>query len=142
MLEQLAHLRSLSETPRYNIKAVVQQTHVNISTLRAWEQRYGVPSPNRSEHGHRLYSQRDIAIIKWLKQCTDEGLAISQAVQMLRDSGLLGSGAEAVLPFAPVVAASSGGWSEMRAQLLDALLNANMRQAHILVNTVSTMHPV
>ena len=78
MIESINNLLSLSDTPRYNIKAVVQQTQVNISTLRAWEQRYGVPHPQRSGHGHRLYSQRDIAIITWLRQCTENGLAISQ----------------------------------------------------------------
>jgi hypothetical protein len=64
MLEQVHHLLTLSDVPRYNIKAVVQQTQVNVSTLRAWEQRYGVPRPTRSDHGHRLYSQRDIEIIE------------------------------------------------------------------------------
>ena len=63
MNEHIKHLLSLPDTPRYNIKAVVQQTSVNISTLRAWEQRYGIPNPKRSEHGHRLYSQRDVAIM-------------------------------------------------------------------------------
>ncbi len=51
MNEHIKHLLSLPDTPRYNIKAVVQQTSVNISTLRAWEQRYGIPNPKRSEHG-------------------------------------------------------------------------------------------
>lgn len=64
MDEHVAHLLALSTTPRYNIKAVVQQTQVTFSTLRAWEQRYGVPHPNRSTHGHRLYSARDVGVIK------------------------------------------------------------------------------
>ncbi len=33
MLENLAHLPSLSDAPRYNIKSVVQQTHFNITCL-------------------------------------------------------------------------------------------------------------
>lgn len=141
MIEQLSHVLSLSDTPRYNIKAVVQQTHVNISTLRAWEQRYGIPRPNRSDHGHRLYSQRDIAVIKWLKQCTDNGLAISQAVMMLRESKTLDTASVAIaIPTIPQ--SITGGWAELRAQLLDALLNVNLRQAHMLVNTVSTMCPI
>jgi len=140
MVEQLSHLLSLSDTPRYNIKAVVQQTHVNISTLRAWEQRYGIPTPNRSDHGHRLYSQRDIAIIKWLKQCTDDGLAISQAVTMLRESKILDTTPTSVsLPTIPQHVGN--GWPEIRAKLLDALLSVNMRQAHLLVNTAATMFP-
>jgi DNA-binding transcriptional MerR regulator len=140
MIEQLSHLLSLSDTPRYNIKAVVQQTHVNISTLRAWEQRYGIPTPNRSDHGHRLYSQRDIAVIKWLKQCTDDGLAISQAVTMLRESKILDT-TPASLSLPTIPKQIGGGWEEIRAKLLDTLLSANMRQAHLLVNTVSTMFP-
>lgn len=141
MIEQLAHLLALSDTPRYNIKAVVQQTHVNISTLRAWEQRYGIPSPNRSDHGHRLYSQREIAVIKWLKQCTDEGLAISQAVTMLRESKIMDA-TPAVVTVPTLPQQSTGNWRELRGQLLDALFNLNMRQAHILVNTAATMYPV
>lgn len=71
------------DAPLYNTKAVVIETGINASTLRAWERRYGVPSPNRSESGYRLYSQRDMAIIKWLKDQLENGITISQAVQML-----------------------------------------------------------
>jgi MerR family transcriptional regulator, light-induced transcriptional regulator len=141
MIEQLSHLLSLSDTPRFNIKAVVQQTHVNISTLRAWEQRYGIPHPNRSDHGHRLYSQRDIAVIKWLRQCTEDGLAISQAVSMLLESHILDAKPTTViLPTIPQHVPN--GWPELRAQLLDALFSVNMRQAHMIVNTASTMFPI
>jgi MerR family transcriptional regulator, light-induced transcriptional regulator len=136
MVTEIYRLLELSETPRYNIKAVVQQTNVNISTLRAWELRYGVPHPNRSEHGHRLYSERDIAVVKWLKQCTDEGLAISQAVAMLDEMNTLQK-AEPSTP-APV----AHGWVELREQLLDALIAVDLRQAHMLVNTVCTMYPL
>jgi DNA-binding transcriptional MerR regulator len=137
MVEQLDNLLTLSDTPRYNIKAVVQQTQVNISTLRAWEQRYGVPHPKRSEHGHRLYSQRDVAIIKWLKQCTEGGLAISQAIVMLRDA----DAHDCDDLSAPAPAASSG-WAAMCEQLLDALADVNLRQAHLLVNTICTLFPI
>ncbi len=39
----------------------------HLGAAHAWERRYGVPSLQRSDHGHRLYSQRDVAIIKWLE---------------------------------------------------------------------------
>ena len=123
-------------------RQVVQQTHVNISTLRAWEQRYGIPEPNRSDHGHRLYSQRDIAVVKWLKQCTDNGLAISQAVQLLRESHLMDGLQNSSQHISTETDIASASWREMRAQLLDALLTVNLRKAHVLVNTASIMHPV
>lgn len=73
-----------STDPIFNVKAVVHQTGVSAATLRAWERRYGVPSPPRTESGYRLYSARDIAIIRWLKAQVESGLSISQAVQLLR----------------------------------------------------------
>ncbi len=73
-------LGSYTTTPLYNIKAVVQATNISPSTLRAWERRYNVCQPQRSASGYRLYSDQDIAIIRWLKAQVDSGMSISQAV--------------------------------------------------------------
>lgn len=72
------------ETPTYNLRAVVQETGLKADTLRAWERRYGLPVPKRSEGGHRLYSRRDIEILKWLVARVAEGLTISRAVELWR----------------------------------------------------------
>jgi len=50
-----------SKTPTYNLKVVIRETGLNADTLRAW---------------HRLYSQYDIEIIKWLMERQKEGLRI------------------------------------------------------------------
>jgi DNA-binding transcriptional MerR regulator len=70
----------LSRMPNYNLKAVIQETQVSADTLRAWERRYGLPMPQRTRGGHRLYSERDIHTIHWLRKQLDEGLSISRAV--------------------------------------------------------------
>ena len=57
---------SISKNPAFNLKAVLQETNIAADTLRAWERRYGLPMPERTEGGHRLYSQYDIETIKWL----------------------------------------------------------------------------
>ena len=77
-------LRDFSTAPLYNIKAVVQATQVSPSTLRAWERRYNMCRPGRSDSGYRLYSDRDVAIIRWLKTQVDAGVSISQAVAWLQ----------------------------------------------------------
>jgi len=77
------HFGDYDDAPIYTIKTVVQQTGITPATLRAWERRYNVLSPGRSEGGYRLYSERDIAILKWLKQQTDSGVSISSAVALL-----------------------------------------------------------
>lgn len=73
-----------SDEPVYNVKAVSHQTGIAAATLRAWERRYGVPSPPRTDSGYRLYSARDVAIIRWLKSQIENGMSISQAVHLLR----------------------------------------------------------
>ena len=76
-------LGSYDDTPIYTIKTVVQQTGIMSATLRAWERRYGCLSPSRSDSGYRLYSERDMAILRWLKGQVDAGVSISRAVALL-----------------------------------------------------------
>ncbi len=67
-------------TPHYPLNKAVEETGMSADALRAWERRYGLPMPHRTAGGHRLYSQRDIAIVKWLRARQKEGMRISQAV--------------------------------------------------------------
>ncbi len=66
----------------FNSKAVVKETGLKPDTLRAWERRYGLPKPQRTAGGHRLYSQRDIDTLNWLIVRQQEGLSISRAVNL------------------------------------------------------------
>jgi methanogenic corrinoid protein MtbC1 len=75
---------TISKTPAYNLKVVVAETGIKPDTLRAWERRYGLPEPGRTKGKHRLYSQYDLAIIKWLMARQSEGLSISRAVKLWR----------------------------------------------------------
>ncbi|MGB9847504.1 MAG: MerR family transcriptional regulator [Desulfotomaculales bacterium] len=72
------------DTPIYTIKTVVERTGIAPATLRAWERRYGILSPRRSGGGYRLYSERDIAILRWLKSQVEAGIPISRAVALLQ----------------------------------------------------------
>src|SRR6266568_2848806 len=78
------HLEHYSNVPLFNTKAVVQQTGITAPTLRAWERRYMILSPERAQNDYRLYSERDIAIIRWLKDRVDAGMSISQAIALFR----------------------------------------------------------
>lgn len=70
--------------PAYNLKAVIRETGLTPATLRAWERRYGLFKPQRSSGGHRLYSEDEISLIKWLVARQKEGLSISRAVDLWR----------------------------------------------------------
>jgi DNA-binding transcriptional MerR regulator len=78
-------MHTISDTPAFNLKVVLQETGIKPDTIRAWERRYGLPEPERTAGGHRLYSQRDIEMIKWLMVRQDEGLSISRAVDLWRN---------------------------------------------------------
>src|SRR3989304_5896469 len=82
-MAESSRLSSYDDTPVYTIKTVVQQTGITPATLRDWERRYGVLSPGRSDGGYRLYSERDIARLRWLKSQVDAGVSISSAVVLL-----------------------------------------------------------
>ena len=73
------------KAPAYNLKVVLQLTGIKPDTLRAWERRYGLPLPQRTAGGHRLYSKHDIEMIKWLMLRQDEGMRINRAIELWRD---------------------------------------------------------
>lgn len=71
--------------PIYNIKAVSSMLDLLPVTLRAWERRYGLPTPHRGKQGYRLYSPYDVRLLRWLKQQNDTGMSIGQAVKYLNE---------------------------------------------------------
>jgi MerR family transcriptional regulator, light-induced transcriptional regulator len=90
----------LSKIPAFNLKAVLRETNLAADTLRAWERRYGLPKPQRTGGGHRLYSQYDIETIKWLMTRQREGLSISRAVDLWNE--ISASGADPLAGSAPL----------------------------------------
>ena len=46
------------------IRTVSILTGVNAVTIRAWERRYGLITPQRTPKGHRLYTHQDVERIR------------------------------------------------------------------------------
>jgi MerR family transcriptional regulator, light-induced transcriptional regulator len=72
------------DEPKYSIKVVSTQTGIRAVTLRAWERRHEILTPFRSDNRYRLYSDRDVAILRWVKNRVDSGISISHAVDELK----------------------------------------------------------
>lgn len=81
----MAMIVDLPDDPKFTIKTVATQTGIRPVTLRAWERRHEVLTPHRGDNHYRLYSERDVAILRWLKSRIDEGISISSATQELRN---------------------------------------------------------
>jgi DNA-binding transcriptional MerR regulator len=57
----------------YRIGTVSKLTGISPDTLRIWERRYQVVTPQRSSAGGRLYSAEDISRLKLIRQLVDKG---------------------------------------------------------------------
>lgn len=75
----MATIGDLSNTPEHTIRTVSERTGVPAVTLRMWERRYAVVRPSRSRGNYRLYSERDVALLRWLKHEVDTGTPIRHA---------------------------------------------------------------
>lgn len=73
----------MSDLGRYRIRAVAEMTGVSAATLRQWERRYGVPSPDRTEAAYRLYGPRDIAQIERMVALGEQGVSPSEAARIV-----------------------------------------------------------
>ncbi|WP_434699520.1 MerR family transcriptional regulator [Pseudomonas sp. D1-1] len=67
----------------FPIREVARVTGVNPVTLRAWERRYGLIQPTRTESGHRLYSLGDIEKVRSILAWIERGVAVSKVGKIL-----------------------------------------------------------
>jgi DNA-binding transcriptional MerR regulator len=74
---------ALSQEELFPIREVARLTGINPVTLRAWERRYGLIQPKRTESGHRLYSMVDIATVRSIVEWIDRGVAVSKVGKIL-----------------------------------------------------------
>lgn len=65
----------------YPIRAVAKQTGISIDTLRAWEKRYQVVSPQRDERG-RLYTEADMQRLRLLNSAVENGHSIGRVASL------------------------------------------------------------
>src|SRR5437764_13593587 len=67
------------------IGELAEQTGLTVATLRAWESRYGLPTPRRSASGHRRYSPGDADQVREVLRLRTTGLSLEAAVARARD---------------------------------------------------------
>jgi methanogenic corrinoid protein MtbC1 len=63
----------------HTIKRAAELTGIGPSTLRAWERRYGVISPERSSGRYRLYSAADLRALAIMASLVHDGWSASEA---------------------------------------------------------------
>ena len=79
----------------YTVKQVSALTGIAPDRLRAWERRYGVVSPERSESRYRLYDDDDLARLRLMLRLVDAGTPASLAAERVLSSSASAADREA-----------------------------------------------
>ena len=117
----------------YSISSVSSMTGVNTVTLRAWERRYGLITPARTEAGHRLYTEENVERIKLILSLLDEGIAVSRVKEALR----IAAEREVALP-----AEDQGPWQQFQHDMLEAVTSFDEVTLERTYNESMSLYPV
>ncbi|MDF1764505.1 MAG: MerR family transcriptional regulator [Oleibacter sp.] len=79
---------SATKTPsaEYPIREFSRLSGINPVTLRAWERRYGIIVPNRTEQGHRYYSEEHLEKVRNIVYWLDQGYPIRHIKLLINDA--------------------------------------------------------
>ena len=88
-------MQQAPEGPTMTIGELARRSGVGVSTIRAWEQRYGLLTPTRSAGGHRRYSAEDLRRLGAVQSLVEQGVTLAAATEHV----MAGDGADAPHPF-------------------------------------------
>ncbi|MET1076884.1 MAG: MerR family transcriptional regulator [Pseudomonas sp.] len=128
---------ALKQEELFPIREVSRLTGVNPVTLRAWERRYGLIQPTRTESGHRLYSQADIDSVHSILGWMERGVAVSKVGKILAKSSQSKAAA------APVYEeVSAREWAEWQVQVRRAVAGFDEGLLERLYGQVFSSYPL
>jgi DNA-binding transcriptional MerR regulator len=122
-------------TERLPIRLLSERTGVGASTLRAWERRYGMLTPERTPKGHRLYSEEDVRRVEHILTLLEEGHslpAIAEELIQVPDTSALTQDRREL----------AGVWSEYLSGTLQALHDFSTERLEAIYNEASSLYPV
>jgi PAS domain S-box-containing protein len=110
---------------------LARRTGVGVSTLRAWERRFGFLSPLRSESGQRQYTEGDVERVATVCRLVADGMTLSAAIGRVVSAGSTAStaGQDEVFFLRQVLHAAEQGIWVMHE---DRTRYANRRMAELL----------
>mgnify|MGYP005841411661 CR=1 FL=1 len=78
----MSDTRASAESATWSIAAAARATNLTQHTLRAWERRFGFPSPARLPSGHRRLTAEQVEHLKLIKRARDLGHRASAVVPL------------------------------------------------------------
>ncbi len=120
---------------------VAELTGVPEPTMRAWERRYGIPTPERTASGYRLYGPADVEQVREMKRLCEGGMAASEAAKLLLSGAAKSASTDAKAP-PDVYAASVESLLEAVERFDDAELDHQLRRLLLLGSTTTILDRV
>lgn len=115
------------------IRTVAALTGIKTGTLRIWELRYHLLTPVRTDTGHRLYTQRDVAKLNEVQRLLDGGISIGQVSAHLAEHKSSAAG----LPAAP-----HDNIDAQRIVMLDAVGRFDERELSNAYSNLLALYPL
>jgi DNA-binding transcriptional MerR regulator len=140
MTELLTHkavAEALQQEELFPIREVSRLTGINPVTLRAWERRYGLIQPTRTESGHRLYSQSDIDDVRSILGWIERGVAVSKVGKILAKAHTARAEIQTVDSDVGV-----GEWSEWQTQVRRAVNEFDERRLEQVYGQIFSSYPI
>ena len=136
--------QTVSEEPLYNIGVVARMTSIPMATLRIWERRYNFPQSGRTAGGHRLYSEKQVMQLRWVKARNEEGLQTGQAIRALqhleKEGRLPDVPLTAIVPTRPKE--SEATLASLKDRLTQTLLAHDVDKADQALGEAMALHPL
>lgn len=127
----MEHDTSPSAQRTFPIRTVAALTGVSTFTLRAWERRYGLINPRRTDSGQRVYTQSDVDRIGRILALLDSGLAIGQVAGVLDTQAESDGSGE-----------SSAFWSGLRIRMTVRIADFDEQGLDDAYQTALSLYPI
>lgn len=125
----------------FPIRVLAEKTTVGTSTLRAWERRYGLLTPERTPKGHRLYSQKDVKRVSKILDLLDDGHSLPVIADMLsadKNSETTASVTTEAVPFTDIASV----WTDFVKSTLVATRDFNVERMDAIYNEATSLYPI
>lgn len=108
----------------YSIGDVAERCGINPVTLRAWQRRYGLLKPQRSEGGHRQFDETDIQRIEEIKRWIESGVPVGKVKALLEKDEIV----------------VQGDWTSLQEEMMAVLRHARPAKLRAAIMTIAREH--
>ncbi|GLR09936.1 helix-turn-helix-type transcriptional regulator [Mixta theicola] len=110
----------------YSIGDVAERCGINPVTLRAWQRRYGLLKPQRTEGGHRQFDDEDVQRIEEIKRWIASGVPVGKVKTLLEGENR----------------DTHDGWMVLQEEVMSVLRHVQPTKLRAKIATIGRENPV